>query len=527
MSSAPAAAVALDAVKRSPFPPDRILLPVAAVLYTLLFALFWPQSYTTMDEADYMGMAYVVRQGTFYPDVAGVQVITAFPVGQHMVSKYPPGMFVLLALFSLPGWSFALAANLVIHLLTFYVVALILRRIQVPAALALLYLFHPTAVIYSRTAMSDLPTGLCLAAAFYLLLCRRFALCGGFIGLALLFRNANAVALPVFVVGSFFAVMHAKETHGMRAWFLPLMPRLKQAGAVVLGALPGLTLLLWYTAVVQGGSSGLSSYSGGGFNLANFLPMFATYALRLSIIYPLMLAAPLLYRGEGRLTLAMITSAFVLLYSFWYFTDATGSPLESFVIGLRFMLAVLPLFLVAYAWVLWDMATRWQKRRHHIRPAALMQIAGGAVLLFLIIGSTGIHFMHDRKLGEMVRTRTAILRIVPPGQPLVCNMPVAKLFHPGLARRDFFMIGGNEQDNLRGAAERFRAGLKGGGGGAAATLAVWVRGYREEAAFERKFIESIGKQFILKPVTGAERQGLPEEVQIFRVVGERPNVVRL
>src|SRR5262249_54440073 len=52
----------------------------AAALYIVLYALFWPRIYTTMDEAAYMGNAYVLRQGTIYSDVAGVAVTTNFPI---------------------------------------------------------------------------------------------------------------------------------------------------------------------------------------------------------------------------------------------------------------------------------------------------------------------------------------------------------------------------------------------------------------------------------------------------------------
>src|SRR3712207_3442072 len=74
------------------------LLFGAAVCYSLLYLFFWPPMYTTMDESSYLNMAYVLRQGTVYPDVAGVPTLNAFPVDGHMVVKYPLGMPALLAL---------------------------------------------------------------------------------------------------------------------------------------------------------------------------------------------------------------------------------------------------------------------------------------------------------------------------------------------------------------------------------------------------------------------------------------------
>jgi len=495
------------------------VLGAGALLYAALYLAYWPRIFTTMDESAYMGMAYVFRRGTAYPDVAGVQVMASYPVGAHLISKYPFGMPALLAAVSFLGWLVALGVNLLTHLLTFVTLANLLRRLGVPAVFALLYLLHPTAVIYSRTVMADPATGLLLLAAFAALLGGRYGRCGLCAGLSLLLRTANAVALPVLGLSCLFAAAVAAADRAPRLGQARFLPRsgvatagLRAAARFAGGVLPAALALAFYTQSVQGG--GLSRY-GGSFALVYFPHTFLTYAVRLSVLYPLMLIAPVLYRGPGRFALTGLTYGYLLLYSFWYFTDFTASALETFVIGQRFLLAVLPLFILAYAAMVWRLARSWKPA---LRRAGA--VAAGALL---VIAAIGIHQRHARELTRLVRIRSTLLRVTSPSDALVCNMPLAKLFHPALGgARPYFITSALPQQNRENAARHFKSGLS--HPGARVFLALWIRGYRaDEASVERQLIRDTTRRFMTQPLGAAERGDLPADIVILRVLGERPN----
>ena len=261
---------------------NRLLL-VAGVLYTILAVFFWPSIHTTMDESAYLVAAYALRHGTFYPDMAGVSAVMSYPIGGHIVTQYPPGMAFLLAGFSLAGWGMVFALNLVVHLLTFWTVIRILRRLSISPVYAILYLFYPTAVIYSRTVMSDMIASLLVAQAFYAYLGNRRLLVGVLIGIAILIRTASGLLLLPFLVDALIQPLIA-VTDG-RSSLSPKEPArwwegIWSAFLVGIGAVPFAVLAWVYQAIVQGG--GWARYASVPMGLSIFPQMFPGYFLGLA-----------------------------------------------------------------------------------------------------------------------------------------------------------------------------------------------------------------------------------------------------
>lgn len=404
---------------------ENSVLAGAALLYILIYVMFWPPIHSTMDEGSYLGFARVLQEGTLYADVAEERVVLALPAHGHHVSKYPLGMSALLALTSLVGgWTFALGTNLLLHLVNFVLVAILLRRQKVPAVLAVLYLLHPTAALYSRTVMSDTASAVLLTLAFWGYLRRNWALAGVLAGLSVLLRTGNAVALPIFCI----AALLTTET-GNEARLTDLLSRVRSAALFVLGATPFLLAAGYYAVVVADGQMGGST---GAFGREYFAANFTAYTIGLLLVFPGMLLAPLFYRGEGRGVLAGLVYGFLFLYCFWYYRDQGATAVESMIRGLRYFVVVLPLLTVAYGEVLWRLLFVRLPRSVHIGGAV-------AVVAVLFLVTLMIGKKHQESLMNMARVRDALLAQTNPADVILCNMQVAKLLHPGWGERRYLI----------------------------------------------------------------------------------------
>ena len=462
----------------------------AALLYAALYAFFWPVLYTTMDESAYLNYAYVYRQGTVYADVAGISAVQSYPVGaaSHIVTLYPPGMSVLLALVSVFDWGVTLGLNLIVHIAAFFVLAYLLRRNHAPSWLAFLYLLHPTAVIFSHTMMSDPLSGLLILLAFAACGKRRFAVAGLLIGLSVFVRTANGVAAGFFAIGLALEAAPAILTAVKRGEWAKAFRGLLPAMMVALSAVPFLVATWLFQKCVQDG--GWARYSGKGLlGLQHFPHMFPAYTLALLVVFPGMLFAPLFYRGKNRSLLLTLCYGFLLFYSCYYYQDSTGSRLESFVVGQRFMLAVLPLYLLAYGDALNRFFGRLWKRATGQALAAFV-----AVVLFGVAGY-GIQ-KHQTYLLGLKEVRDTVAAQVPADALFFCNVHVAKLLHPAWTGvRKYTMIG-NYHDvkaDTAAAEKALRAAFA--SGAKEAYLAVWSRDYRPETQGEQAIAENLTRTF--------------------------------
>ncbi len=467
-----------------------------------------------------MNMAYVLRQGTIYPDVIGLPVVLTFPVGGHQVCKYPLGMPVILAMVSVAGWSAALGTNLLVHLLTFCVLVRLLRRLQTPALFALLYLLHPTAVIYSRTVMADPVSGLLIALTFDAYLSRRRVLCGALVGASLLARTGNMVALLAFgaalllesVPTLTFAAAGLADSQrrisrdGLGRW----KKRLASVAAFGAGAMPFVAAALYYAQVVAGGQMGSHT---GTFALHYFPQMFPGYVLGLMLLYPAMLLMPLAYSGPGKRALALACYGFVLLYSFWYYRDQGNSALETLIVGQRYFLAVLPLFVVAYATVIWRVVQSWP-----VKAAKALTVSALAGISLLLVSTVAVSRRHAAFVGRMAQVRTGLLRLTPTNATILCNTQVGKLFHPGWGLRDVRITGGEPTaGNVAQARARAEAGMT-RLGGSPVFVALWIRPAHGDDVKEARLLNRLCNEVTVRPLSAAERGDLPEQVTVRRIV---------
>lgn len=419
---------------------------LAAAAYVVLFAVTYPPTFAIIDESAYLSSAYVFRAGTVYQDVAGVDSVSRVPVGAHEVGKFAPGWPAALALFTLPGWRGAFAAGLALHVAGFLVFAGLLRRAGAPRWAALLYLAHPTLVYYSRTLMSDVAAGVTvlLAWAAWRGEGRSASVRAGlWVGASCLVRYTNGVLAAIFAAA---AVVDDVRRRGVRPARSP---------GFLLGLLPPLLVLAVYDQIAFGkwwrGTAGYSDERRGlgmegQFGWPHLAPGLAHYGAALLTLWPLMPLALLAVRGRDALVLRSVAVGFTLFFCFYYWRDDATGRLQTSAVGLRFLIPVLPLYLLAYA----EALGRW------IRPGRAQRGIAAAVALAAAVGAVAVSVRHRDVLELRAADRDLLHALTAPGDRVLCDTGARKLLHPAWGDRRA------ERVEFRGRWELPPAGAAGG-----------------------------------------------------------------
>lgn len=489
------------------------LLVGAAAGYVLLYLCFWPLATAIMDESAYLNMAWAMRHGTVYLDVAGISSVFSYPTGggRHIITQYPPGMPAVLALTSLAGWKMAMGTNLIVLLALFAVTVKILRSLRLPGAFALLMLLHPTAVMYSRTVMSDLVSSLLVATAFLCYLHRRYMLLGLLIGIAVMGRTATGIVLIFFLLG---ILLDGKTSPEGQTVPISFGERVRNGVLVGIGALPGIAFAWWYQHAIQEG--GWTKYSAGGqMGLHNFPRIFPAYMLSLLILYPGMLLAPLFYRGRGRAALWGLTYGIVLFYSLYHFQDSTDNKLQSLILGQRYMLTAMPMFIVAYAALIWRFAQKWNPK--------FLAVSMALALLALFVVAGAAHRVHNKYLQRGVEVRDTTARVVAPRDILFANVHLSKMLHPAwTGPRPFVLFGPLDQAKLNEHIQKALQKTKEQRTGGRVIVAHWSRQYRPETEGEHRVIKTVKAAFITRQLEGSQPANNFDELNYLEIISPRP-----
>jgi len=313
------------------------------MIFLLVYIVFYPPIYAIHDEAAYMAQAYVMREGTIFGDVAGIQVAGSIKTESgHFVSRYAPGISFLLIPFSFLGWKFFFLLPLLLHLVGFFIFVKILRIYSISPYFSLLYLLYPTSVLYSRTLMADVPSAVFFIVAIYFFLRGKkfYFLSGFFLGMLPLFRYPNIIlSVPFFIYLLVDSIKSARKSSFAISPFSKLF----------LGFLPGLFLFLFYNKIAFGRflivPYGLQGY----FSVINLPYNLCFYILSLNVIYPFMFFSIFLLRKD-RFVLISSTFLLFLFYAlFKYMILAPGkSMLKTSIVGMRYLLPIIPIFILSY-----------------------------------------------------------------------------------------------------------------------------------------------------------------------------------
>ncbi|MBM3331882.1 glycosyltransferase family 39 protein [candidate division WOR-3 bacterium] len=391
------------------------LVVVGALLYVLTFLALYPRTTAIVDEDAYLTGAFLFRTGRLSYEGSSVPAPhMTVETGGRLASKYPPGTSLFLLPFTLLGWRLVFVSGMLLALAGTTFMVLIMKRLdpEIDPAWALLYLFYPAVVILSRTVMSDLLAATLVLAAFYCLLRRgRWLIGSGFLlGLACLVRYSNAVFAPVFLILA----------------LRPDGPRLRLALMLMAGFAPLAGLIAAYNAYAYGSPISFPMYLTGTFSPAFFLHNARYYGTALLILYPLMLAAPLVAGKGRRLLLGLPAYTLLGVYCLFSFTyDAPELPAR-LTLGLRYLLPGLPFFIMGFILA----ADRLLGR---LRAGWLKYAAVTCMALL----SIAIQLRHDRYLRVQAGYQRLLLDNVPASALLLCDAGVSELVSYAWGWRDY------------------------------------------------------------------------------------------
>lgn len=401
---------------------------IGVLVYVAIFLVFYPRITAIVDENAYLTQAFLFKSTKLAYDEESIpRPILTFDMreaGGHIVSKYPPGNSLWLVPFLHLGlgWRGVFLSGLMCALLGTWLIALILRQI-VPESdprWALLYLFYPTVVVFSRTIMSDLPATTGVIGSFYFLLRGNLwvLLAGWLLGVSALFRYPLVVLVIPFLVILF---LHKR--------------RFNEVALFLLGLLPPLLGFLLYNRYAFGSFIHIPMWPTDRFGV-EFIPHHLLfYSLPLLVWYPLMLVSPLLAPKNYRLMLSLPPLILLSFYSTFSFTPATKNLLEQVVIGLRYLLPALPFFIISFALGL----ERMPLNSFISFPPSLGAYLRWGIVIPVLIGIIA-QCQHHRYLQIQEFYAQTLLSTVPPEGIIVGNKDVIELLNVAWGWRDWLPI---------------------------------------------------------------------------------------
>lgn len=416
---------------------NRLWLVPPLAFIAIAIALY-PVAISIKDESVYLATAYILRAGTVFADVAHVSVISPVQHGGHVAPLYPPGVGALLLPAVLISWHAVFAVNLLLQVAGFFIFRDLLGRLGISRGWAILYLFYPTLVLYSRTVMSEVPsaTMLLLALDLYARTNRSWRIgAGAVLGLLGFFRFANPIPATLLIAGALVADI---AEQGLGDVVRSPLRRSTRALPLLLGFVPVTLLFVGFNLHVYGAPFG--PYGSAGSFGPRYIPNhLLVYAADLTLIWPLMVLAPLFYRGRLWREATMSTYGTLLVMASWYYVDDVHGSAENVVTTPRLLLPVIPIWLLTYAGVL-DRLLATPARR----TAALLM--AGTVG---ITATIGISLFHQRHLRQVESVRHYVEAHVAPGTRLVINAETGVVVGPAWGTPRFTSIGSADVPALR------------------------------------------------------------------------------
>lgn len=376
--------------------------------FSLLFCIFYPPIFAYRDESLYLGMAYVLKQGTLFIEKSHIPLATGILVRGHEVPFYPIGHSLLLLPFIFLNWKSIFLLGLFAHLFNTYLFSKLAKIWNADASLAaLLFLYFPPFIFYSRTIMSDLPSLslFLLGFLFYFDARRSNFMAGVWMGLSLFFRVSNVIILAPFVLSEIIQALQKRS--------------LKKGMTFCLGLLPIFLLVALYNTFLYG-SPFLTGYSKvftgmSYFSWKYFSSNFLSYFLGLNLIYPLMFILLLWDSTFRRIEILGGFFLSLIFFSFYYFHDQFPNLILSWIFGNRFLFPFIVFMILAFSRFLEKTLTRHK-------------IPGLFVISFLgLCATAGISVKHQQALSHQVSLRDLIYQNTPSGSVLIYDNNSAEL----------------------------------------------------------------------------------------------------
>ena len=389
--------------------------------YILIFLAFYPPICGIEDEQGFVNQAIFWSRGAISAEGADLSIHLGdlLPInGRHLPIRHPGRSLLALPFYMIGGYQAIFLSGILIHALLVLLASATLRRMHLPQNLALLMLFHPTLLIYSRTITADAAAGLGLLLSVYALAkpdrltLRDIALAGLGVGLAATMRHHAAAAAPAIAL-----VVYLRSRHFRDAAIFAL--------ACFISALP----LFCFNLAAYGTLLDPFSAGRGIFSFRYLSTQIPFYAESLSLFWPFMLIAPLFCFRPEKSAITAICLTFLAMLGCYYFHDSSPSRIQTDIIGLRLMQVALPAWIIGYAALLNKMGNNLLNR--HIQLNKLVNIIS---IVFGITLTLAIFSRHQSRLIDYAQRRETLLKATSSGGFLLTEGLVNKLV--GIYRPD-------------------------------------------------------------------------------------------
>jgi hypothetical protein len=350
--------------------------------------------------------------------VAGVDSVRTIAIGEHLAPRIGLGTSALLAPVVSWNWRACFAIILATHLVGVLACAGALRKVELPVWYAALYLLHPVAALFSRTAMSDVPTMTLTMLGLWLYLqpASRPFLAGLCWGLMPHFRFAQSVAIAALGAGVFLRdLVQSREVGRIE---------LRRTLLVGAGMLPGVLSWLALNAFLYGGP--LDAPITWPLSAEHLPANLPRYLLSQNLIYPFALLVALFFPSRVRLECVLLSVAMLGLYGcFQHLYEGFGF-LASLLIGDRFFLPLFALIVIPYAGAL-----DWVLSRSG-RLSAPLTVAGLAALALVYV-VVSVH--HDARVNRQADVQDLLYDSTAPGSIVLLNESAREYFFTGIGDR--------------------------------------------------------------------------------------------
>ena len=318
---------------------SHLWLLAGVLIYAATFFVYYPSIFAIRDESGYLSMAYTLREGTVYAEKTGVPNNYFLTLGRHWVSISPLGNSLALVPFTLLGWKSVFLLGFLMHLLGVFYFYKFIEKEGLSPGWALLYLFFPAFVLYSRTIMSDIPALTLFLMGAYFYRRNRLGWAGIFWGASMTFRLTNVVGVVPFGIAALARSIRSKS-------FTPLFSL--SFGIFICAILMAVQNFFCYGSPW---TLGLSRDFNGvvAFSSHYFIRNLWHYFSSLSIQYPLMCLlffSVTFFKKYAEFAWSAISIAGV--YLFYYFYDTFSGPLPTLMFGNRYFFPVIAFLLVGY-----------------------------------------------------------------------------------------------------------------------------------------------------------------------------------
>ncbi len=369
------------------------------LLYTAIFFFFYPLNTGIVDETAYLSMAYTLQNGKLYYDQAGIYAAPAsIKFNNHLASRYPPGNSLLLLPFTRLNYNLIFLRGYILMVLGFIILIAILSHYNLPSYYALLFLFHPSMVLYSRTVMSDLPCTICCLAGLISFIKKKYILAGIVFGLNIAIRYPS-ILIPIALIVIFFI----KKDFSNLVKFL-------------IGNATGVMPILLYHILVFHTVIGPARANIIGFSFSNLPIMFFQFFLMINIIFPLMLLISFKTKLIEKWYFIFPVLIFLLFFSLQYYSDTGKNFFETLIRGQRYMLPVIPFLIIPYSEFV--ERTRFFKK-----------ILTGFIITLVFLNII-ISYKHQRFLDKQTYYQNKLYEYAKDADVIVGNKDIYELINP-------------------------------------------------------------------------------------------------